>query len=92
MLKPTASLVSSLSRAMTRLRCVLLVVVLTHITFSNIVVVNICMHVNIGDPHLPINITLRGKASICTQFMIDKGGVATGDHDFHCVNFTPNVS
>jgi hypothetical protein len=52
----------------------------------------ICMQVNIGEPHLPISVTQRGKASICPQFMIDDGHAAAGDHDFHCVNFTPSVN
>ena len=53
----------------------------------------ICLQVNVGEPHLPISVTQRGKASICPQFMIDDGHAAAGDHDFHyCVNFTPSVN
>ena len=72
-------------------RCVVPALVLKHITDSNIAAI-ICLQVNIGEPHLPINITQRGKASICPQFMIDEGHFAADDHEFHCVNFTPNVN
>ncbi len=41
---------------------------------------------------MPISIALRGKATICPQVLIDDGHAAAGDHDFHCVNFTPSVN
>jgi hypothetical protein len=45
-----------------------------------------------GEPHLPISIALRGKATICLQVLIDDGHAVVGDHDFHCVNFTSSVN
>jgi hypothetical protein len=41
---------------------------------------------------LPISIASRGKATICPQVLIDDGYANVGDHDFHCVNFTPSVN
>ena len=50
------------------------------------------MQINVGEPHLPISIAARGKATICPQVLIDEGQASAGDHDFHCVNFTPSVN
>jgi hypothetical protein len=41
---------------------------------------------------LPVSIATRGKSTICPQAMIDEGKTGAGDHDFHCVNFTPSVN
>ena len=67
------------------------VLVLKHIACSNFDAI-ICLQVNIGEPHLPIIITYRGKAKICPQFMIDEGRDAVDDHDFHSVICTPSVN
>eukprot|EP00951_Prasinocladus_malaysianus_P022981 scaffold194114_cov19-Prasinocladus_malaysianus.AAC.1 len=48
--------------------------------------------VSIGEPHLAIALTSRGKASIVPH---DDSGTtynAAGDHDFKRVNFTPSVT
>ena len=45
-----------------------------------------------GQPHLPISISLRGNTTICPKVLIDDDRVAARDHDFHCVNFTPSVN
>ena len=45
-----------------------------------------------GEPHLPISLATRGKVTICPQSMIVDGHARAGDHDFHCVNFTPSVN
>jgi hypothetical protein len=50
------------------------------------------MQINMGEPHLPISLAARWKASICSQSMIDHGFARAGDHDFNCVNFTPSVN
>ena len=41
---------------------------------------------------MPISTASRGKAIICPQVLIDGGHANAGDHDFHCVNFTPSVN
>ena len=41
---------------------------------------------------MPITVVTRGKATICPQVLIDDGKASAGDHDFHCVNFTPSVN
>jgi hypothetical protein len=35
---------------------------------------------------------IKGKGIICPQVLIDGGHANAGDHDFHCVNFTPSVN
>jgi hypothetical protein len=42
-------------------------------------------HIPVGEPHLPISIVTRGKATICPQALINDGKARDGDHDFHCV-------
>ncbi len=44
------------------------------------------------EPHLPISLAARGKATIYPQSMIVDGHVRAGNHDFHCVNSTPSVN
>ena len=45
-----------------------------------------------GEPHLPISIATRGKATICPRSLIDENHASASDHDFHSVNFTPSVN
>ena len=45
-----------------------------------------------GEPHLPISIATKGKATICPRSLIDENQASAGDHDFHCVNFIPSVN
>ncbi len=41
---------------------------------------------------MPISIAARGKSTICPRSLIDDNTASAGDHDFHCVNFTPSVN
>ncbi len=87
--------VSLASPIMIRLRCVwylvhFVVILLVHIHREFYVFDYV--KINVGEPHLPISIAARGKATICPHVMIDKGQASTGDHYFHCVNFTPSVN
>jgi len=46
----------------------------------------------VGEPHVPVGIATRGKATICPQAIIDDGMASAGDHDFNCVNFAPSLN